>query len=142
MKYLKLYEKFEIFYYNDDSSIIIQEMGYKEKMLRDICLELEDLGIDIRINIGRNNSFNDGVYKNIHISNFGYSKGDKYFPIITWPELREYLLRIKDFLGDDFKSFLFYNDGEWIKTHLNENSELDTKYLSVCIYYNKLQFKV
>lgn len=144
IKYIQRYEAFEINYYADDSSSVLDqnhEMEYKEGIIRDICLELEDLGVNIRINVGKNNSYNDGVYRNINMSNFGYSKGGEYFYRIKWPELKEYLLRIKDFLGGDFGGFLINKLGQWRNIELDENTELDTKYLVISISYNKLQLK-
>ena len=94
MKYLKLYETFYIHHHDG----VLKEDGLKEQTLREICLELEDLGVDIRINIGADKTYRDGLYKNIVMFNFGN---------LSWSYIKEYLLRIKDYLDDDFICFLF-----------------------------------
>lgn len=95
MKYLKLYESFII------NNISLDDIDDEvEKTLREICLELEDIGARIYItNSAHQNKINVGFIEKI-----------------PWYIIRECALRIKEYLGVDYISFYYQNNKNAINT--------------------------
>ena len=129
MKHLKTYKIFEST--KDD--------------LRDILLELEDMGYKV--------THNDDV---LYAVTGEPSKGpttkaiwikDNISPShwvdLPWSELKEYALRIKDYLGDKYLSFMWrdtaYNkvpkENPYKTVELNEDTEIDGRVWSFVIKY-------
>lgn len=122
MKYIKLYEAFIL---NNNSSFDDEDIDDEvEKTLRDICLELEDLGYNIIINV------EVGINSLVINNGLGFDS-----PTMDWEDIKEYLLRVKDYLGNKYIGFsCFTLKSYWDVTELNEKTQL--KYLkSVAIEY-------
>ena len=115
--------------------------------LKDILLELEDMGYRI--------THNDDV---LYAVTGGPSKGlttkaiwikDNISPShwvdLPWSELKEYALRIKDYLGDKYLSFMWrdtaYNqvpkENPYKTVELNEDTEIDGRVWSFVIKYKE-----
>jgi hypothetical protein len=131
MRYLKTYKVFES----------------TELDLREILLELQDMGYKV--------THNDDV---LYSSTGETSKGvttkaiwvkDNISPSnwvdLPWSELKEYALRIKDYLGDKYLSFMWrdlaYNQvskGNPYRTvELNEDTEINERIWSFAIKYKE-----
>jgi hypothetical protein len=123
MRYLKTYKIFES----------------TEHDLSDILLELQDMGYKV--------SHQGGAYMNKYVMIIGESKGGIYGNEtsleLPWSELKEYALRIKDYLGDKYlsfawRSFRHYGDINPYKTvELNENTEINDQVWSFVIKYKE-----
>lgn len=96
MKYIRLYESF------NKTEI--------EQTLREICLELEDDGYEINIFNFRNGLSILRIYKGKRIDNFRH--------------IREYLLRMKDYLGDNYIRFEYLNDGKFKEIELCDVTDM------------------
>ena len=130
MKHLKTYKIFEST--KDD--------------LRDILLELEDIGYKVRHN-------DDILYaytgepskgpttKAIWVKD--HYENPSEFIGLPWSELKEYALRIKDYLGDKYLTFMWrdtaYNqvpkENPYKTVELNEDTEIDGIVWSFVIKY-------
>jgi hypothetical protein len=132
MKHLKTYKIFES----------------TELDLRDILLELQDMGYKIVHNDDVLLAYTGEPSKGVttkaiwikdHYENPSKSVG------LPWSELKEYALRIKDYLGDKYLSFMWrdigYNQvskGNPYRTvELNENTEINDTVWSFVIKYKE-----
>lgn len=116
MKYLKLYESFVVRFWGKKADDIGCDSSYVatndiEETLREICLELEDCGYEITINVAED-------YKTIVIN----KEKDIIISKDEWLNIIEYLLRIKDYLGDRYLSCKVYNKSSgWELFNLKED---------------------
>ncbi len=141
MKYLKLFESFTIRIlpvYNKNLSL--EEFFGKEVLigtdreqtLREICLELEDEGYNIDINRWSNKN-NDIVLTHATDERSGWCREAP----ANWDVIKEYLLRIKDYLGDDYidcEYLDFSKSIEWVKITLSKKTKID-RIDSIVIHY-------
>jgi len=78
--------------------------------LEDICLELEDLGMLVRIDHG---DFWKGVESMAHNASMSIKYGeiwsDKYREGILWMDIKDCILRLKDYLGDNYVNLYYIN---------------------------------
>lgn len=128
MRYLKSYKIFEST--KDD--------------LMDILLELQDEGYrvmhndDVMLAVTGEPSNVKAIWVR-DASNPSYSKG------LDWSELRDYALRIKDYLGDKYVNFSWRpivsvpvnGDNPYRTVELNEDTEIDGKVWSFVIKYKE-----
>jgi hypothetical protein len=130
MKHLKSYKVFE--------------STETEQDLKDILLELQDEGYKVIHNddVMLGVTGEPGNIKAIwvrDVNNPSYSEGK------DWEELRDYALRIKDYLGDKYLSFawrpiLLGSQGKENPYHtvkLNEDTQIDEKIYSFVIKYKE-----
>ncbi len=127
MKYLKIYELFKVIYKSENGNIENSDKTdiEREQSLREICLELEDLDYNIKINRDNNS-----------ILIINKDSGDDRR--LSWDIIKDHLLRMKDFLGDDFISFHYLDtpSWQWKCIKLNEQSDFTfIKLISVAIEY-------
>lgn len=115
MKYLKTYESLD----NEETT----------KTLREICLELEDIGYTIFI-------VDNSYMHSIDISR--QVIGEIYKRSIKFSDIKEYLLRMKDYLGDKYIrcTFQYFVSGPEVII-LNDDTEIrdDETLFQVEIYY-------
>lgn len=120
MKYIKLYEEI------DNESEISQT-------LKEICLELEDDDYTITT------KGLTGDYKYFFAIR-RYTNDGKDHQKLEFSEIKEYLLRIKDYLGKNYVGFRWYNGGAW-KRHvvLDNNTNVIGSYIFVIEYISKYE---
>jgi hypothetical protein len=117
MKYLKKYKTFE---------------SVKED-LTDILSELEDMGYSVVVD--QDAYYNDLEVKAILVSNIRN----------RWSELKDYALRVKDYLGDNYLNFAYRLSeingpvhpvkNYYTVFEINEDTEIDGTILSFVIKY-------
>jgi hypothetical protein len=119
MKYLKKYKTFE---------------SVKED-LTDILSELEDMGYGVSVD--QDAYYNDLEVKAIIVGNIRNN----------WSELKDYVLRVKDYLGDNYLNFAYRlskanntpgppSEKNYYKVvEINEDTEIDGTILSFIIKY-------
>ncbi len=128
MKYIKLYEFFQF-----TNNVSDEDISEKELTMREICLELEDYGANIHIHHHKGSVGNILVISNL--------------TNISWDMIRECLLRLREYLGDDWRyserwdsgipSSGRYDDGggDW------ENYEINEKMKKLKTYGIKISYK-
>ena len=106
--------------------------------LREILLELKDIGYTI--------THDDALLKSIWIKD-NINPSD--WVELPWSELKEYALRIKDYLGDKFISFQWrkivgfpsptpaFTSNPYTTVELNEETEIDDRIWSFVIKYKE-----
>lgn len=134
MRYLKLYESFKIL---GQFGHVKLDYTQREQTLREICLELEDDGYEITISRHKNL---DPTIDFISIKKFKQDCDDDDWNwydrnVMDWEYIKEYLLRIKDYLGDDYIgcSYIIYAYDKWESIELGEDTmieELDSVRIS------------
>jgi len=130
MKHIKTYKVFE--------------SNETEQDLKDILLELQDEGYIVIHNddvlLAVTGEPSENPTKSIWVkdsNNPSYSKG------LDWEELRDYALRIKDYLGDRYLSFMWRpillgqstKENFYQTIELNEDTEINEKIYSFVIKY-------
>ena len=95
-------------------------------VIRDICLELKDMGISVNFN---RNSFSE--YQ-IFI---GYWNDEK---MMLWKDVKDSILRLKDYLGDDIKKIYFadYYDEDIKFKDVTDNTKFS--HIDIIIKKNRL----
>ena len=100
-------------------------------IIKDICLELEDMGFYIKI-------YEKKYYIQLNIKRGEY-KPDGCF-VFSWNnEIKDCLLRIKNYLNYDFISFGYIpakkqiDEPDYIFIDLNEKTEIKTEIYGLCI---------
>lgn len=120
MRYLKLYESFD----NKNPT-------ETELVLLDICyiLKLYGYNVDIDIEDG-NNKISSIIIDRL-----------KYSYQFSFSEVKEYLLRIKDYLGNNYINFSWLLLSGWEEVELNESLEMseDKNLYAVSIQYNNMK---
>jgi len=116
MKYLKSYNE----------SVI------SEDIISDICLELEDIGVNISINSPYNFRIEGEMW-----NEFGVE-----YKEITWNDIKDCILRLKDYLGNNFDYIdIQANDQDYEDVDLNNmnlyNIKNNTIISSFIIKYKK-----
>lgn len=115
MKYIKLYETFNK-----------KEI---DQTLKEICLELEDDGYKINFHIIRN-LFDEEYFYSIEID----ARLNEYIRLLIFSEIKEYLLRMKDYLGNNYIRFRYHTGEVWRNIELNDNTDIELLYLAQIIY--------
>lgn len=160
MKYLKKYKTFESIH-QDNTNIIELHPSFVADIL-DICVDLNDQYPQTdkdgelvsfyskRFRRTLKTSYYDGKsftepfteYPSIAINmpwyTYGYSFGEmsRYSPSIKCEELKEVALRIKDFLGDAYISFLISNGPSNTSQVLNNDTKLSSGIQGFQIVYD------
>lgn len=132
MKHIKTYKIFES----------------TELDLRDILLELQDMGYKVIHNddvlLAYTGKPTEGVTTKAIWVKDNYVTPSKSVGL-PWSELKEYALRIKDYLGDKYLSFMWrdiaYNqaprENPYRTVELNENTEINDTVWSFVIKYKE-----
>jgi hypothetical protein len=127
MKYLKKYKIFE---------------SISEEDIKDILLELSDKGWSVSITdpliaySGESSNIRAILVKGV---NRMYQEVNE----LTWSELKDYALRLKDYLGDNFESFMWRpfvravrkGENPYYTVDLNEDTQIDRNIWSFVIKY-------
>jgi len=121
MRHLKLYETFAVICKSEDG--VRQSSAtdnYVEQTLREICLELEDINYVIKINRPGVIAFDERNWD----TNTLIIRKESIYNNLSWDTIKEYLLRIKEYLGDNFVNFYYLSkpEWEWACIELNENT--------------------
>lgn len=152
MKHLKSYGKFTDVHYTLYERVSKETRIFEstELDLKEILLELKDLGYTITHDDairgpGYDENDNDRL-KSIWIKD-NINPSD--WVELPWSELKEYALRIKDYLGDKFVSFQWrkivgfpspipaFTSNPYITVELNEETEIDDRIWSFVIKYKE-----
>lgn len=117
MKYIKLYETFNK-----------KEI---DQTLKEICLELEDDGYEISIS-------SPPSFISHHIVNsIKISKGCGF----PFSDIKEYLLRMKEYLGDNYIQFNYLSDDavpyRWREVELNDDTDIKNLNAAQIVYKNE-----
>jgi hypothetical protein len=134
MRYLKLYEAFKVLGQFGHTKL---DYTQREQTIREICLELEDDGYEITISRSRKpkdidfisiKKFqqvwdDDDIDEEDDSDNWNWDNRN----LMEWEYIKEYLLRIKDYLGDDYIgcSYIIYAYGNWETIELDEDTMID-----------------
>lgn len=102
-----------------------------EQDIRDICLELEDIGMSSSVN------HNDSCISTIEIKFISSKYG------VPWCDIEDCLLRLKGYLGSSFIRLIIKrkNDRFTSTLELNKDTKLYGLIWYVAIKYNKNKFK-
>ena len=118
--------------------------------IKDICLELEDLGYTIKME-GFGNSSNpvNSNYVKIRCNKIIHYNGLSGLTDLKWNEIKDCFLRLKDYLGDRYVQFFYYSNnkskmghvhhedtGRFHRIILNDNTNLDNFHDVGIIYKN------
>lgn len=125
MKYLKKYKIFESEVDND-------------QYLYDICQELVDIGMKVVTIKSESKSRPNDRYLIVKFMSDADRKNG-----ISWDDLKEYPLRIKDYLGERYKMFEFrkvesyrnHSGNPFEKININDDTVIDGKILAFAIKY-------
>ena len=134
MKHIKTYGKFTDVHYKVFEST--------ELDLKDILLELKDMGYRVIYDDGYRINGEPGNVKAIIVRDVMRPSDWIELP---WSELKEYALRIKDYLGDKYLSFQWrkvisdnpgtIGDNPYKTIELNEETEINDRVWSFVIKY-------
>lgn len=121
MKYLRNYRVYES----------ISDTQYRsEQDMRDICLELVDMGMSIH--------FDYNGDKNV-LSRCMVIYNDNGSHVHDWATIKDYALRLKDYLGDDYLKFIYFSkdiiNKNWHSIDLNEDTKISKKIISFGVEY-------
>ncbi len=155
MKHLTPYGKFTDVHYTLYERVSKETKIFEstELDLKEILLELKDLGYTITHDDAIRgpgydalNRMNSDRLKSIWIKD-NINPSD--WVELPWSELKEYALRIKDYLGDKFVSFQWrkivgfpspipaFTSNPYITVELNEETEIDDRIWSFVIKYKE-----
>ncbi len=155
MKHLTPYGKFTDVHYTPYERVSKETKIFEstELDLKEILLELKDLGYTITHDDAIRgpgydalNRMNSDRLKSIWIKD-NINPSD--WVELPWSELKEYALRIKDYLGDKFVSFQCrkivgfpspipaFTSNPYITVELNEETEIDDRIWSFVIKYKE-----
>ncbi len=155
MKHLRPYGKFTDVHYTLYERVSKETKIFEstELDLKEILLELKDLGYTITHDDAIRgpgydalNRMNSDRLKSIWIKD-NINPSD--WVELPWSELKEYALRIKDYLGDKFVSFQWrkivgfpspipaFTSNPYITVELNEETEIDDRIWSFVIKYKE-----
>jgi len=155
MKHLTPYGKFTDVHYTPYERVSKETKIFEstELDLKEILLELKDLGYTITHDDAIRgpgydalNRMNSDRLKSIWIKD-NINPSD--WVELPWSELKEYALRIKDYLGDKFVSFQWrkivgfpspipaFTSNPYITVELNEETEIDDRIWSFVIKYKE-----
>ena len=135
MKHIKTYGKFTDVHYKVFEST--------ELDLKDILLELKDMGYRVIYDDGYRINGEPGNVKAIIVRDVMRPSDWIELP---WSELKEYALRIKDYLGDKFVSFQWRKilafktkkgTNPYKTVELNDETEIDDRVWSFVIMYKE-----
>lgn len=116
MKYIRLYESF------DKTEI--------DQTLREICLELVDDGYNINFHIISLFGTDDEYFYSIEID----ARLNGYIRLLIFSEIKEYLLRMKDYLGNNYIRFRYHTGEVWREIELNDDTDIELIYLAQIVY--------